>query len=156
MVEIVSATSPEDIERIRVLFRSYAASLDFSLCFQGFEEELASLPGSYAPPQGDLLLMLADGRPAGCVAFRPLADEICEMKRLYVDPAYRGRGLGRLAAEEAIERARRLGYRTMLLDTIGPRMAPAVALYGSLGFEFIEDYNSNPVPGATHMRLQLA
>jgi putative acetyltransferase len=146
-------TSAEEMEPVRVLFREYADSLDFDLCFQNFEQELADLPGPYAPPSGCLLLATVEGKPAGCVASKRLADGVCEMKRLSVRGRYRGTGLGRTLAERIIHEARNLGYRVMRLDTIPSVMGRAVALYRSLGFRDIPPYCLNPLPGAVFMEL---
>jgi GNAT superfamily N-acetyltransferase len=142
---------------VRELFVEYAGSLGFDLCFQGFDEELAALPGRYAEPAGCVLLA-RDGsapEPVGCVALRPLEDGACEMKRLYVRPAGRGRGIGRVLAEAVIEQARRAGYAGMRLDTIDPVMDAAVALYLQLGFVDIPPYTDNPIPGARYLQLTL-
>jgi GNAT superfamily N-acetyltransferase len=146
----VSATEMSEIDEIRTLFREYADSLPFALDFQGFDRELAELPGSYAPPRGALLLV----RGAGCVGLRPLDESTCEMKRLYVRPSARGGGIGRLLAEAAIVEARRLGYGRMRLDTT-PGMKTAQALYSELGFREIEPYRVNPIPGTRFLELQL-
>lgn len=132
----------------RELLLEYAASLDFDLCFQDFDRELLELPGAYAPPHGRLLLLLDDEHPAGCVALRPLDGAVCEMKRLYVRPGWRGRGLGRALAEEIVVRARQVGYRTMRLETVPSTMGAATALYRELGFREIAPYFRNAVPGA--------
>jgi ribosomal protein S18 acetylase RimI-like enzyme len=136
------------------LFQEYAASLDFALCFQGFTAELAGLPGSYAPPRGRLLLAWLDEQPAGCVALRPLGEETCEMKRLYVRPAARRSGLGRTLVERLIAEARDAGYRRLRLDTV-PSMAAAQRLYTALGFVEIAPYVQNPVSGARFLELRL-
>ena len=142
----------EDMPLARDLFREYAAELAIDLCFQSFEAELAGLPGAYAPPRGRLLIAECDGDPAGCVALRPLKSGICEMKRLWVRPAYRGSGLGRRLAEAVIAEAREIDYRTMRLHTLA-RLAPALALYRSLGFEEIGPYTANPIEGAIFMEI---
>jgi len=148
--------SSEEMEPVRVLFREYAGSLGFNLCFQSFDQELAELPGQYAPPLGCLLLATVEDKPAGCVGLKKLTDDVCEMKRLYVRSQYRGTGLGRTLAEQIIQEAQRLGYRTIRLDTIPSLMENAVALYRSLGFRDIPPYYFNPIAGALFMELQLS
>ncbi len=152
---IRGVTSADELEAVRRLFREYAESLGFDLCFQGFEQELAGLPGRYAPPSGCLLLATAGGEPAGCVALKRLADGVCEMKRLYVRGRQRGTGLGRLLAERVIGEAVRLGYQAIRLDTVPSVMGSAVGLYRALGFREIPAYCFNPVPGALFLELQL-
>ena len=147
---IIRPASLVDLDEIRVMLREYAAWLEVDLCFQNFEEELAGLPGDYAPPRGRLLF--AEG--AGCIALRPIEQEICEMKRLYVVPEYRGSGLGRRLALAIIEEARGIGYRNMRLDTM-PKMDGAQRLYASLGFRDIAPYRYNPEPGARFLELTL-
>ena len=148
------AESEADVDLVRELFREYAKGLEIDLCFQGFEEELAGLPGKYAPPRGGLWVADAEDGPAGCVALRPLGPGVCEMKRLYLRPAFRGTGLGRRLALHAIEAARTAGYAKIRLDTLAS-MASAAALYRSLGFRPIEAYYSNPVPGALYFEADL-
>ena len=153
---ITPARWPEDDATVRMLFRDYADGLGVDLSFQGFEAELASLPGRYAPPQGTILLARAgaDGRAAlGCVALRPTRQPgICEMKRLYVHPSGRGQRLGRRLAEAAIAAARGLTYRRMLLDTLD-FMHEARRLYASLGFRPVPPYYDNPLPGVVYLAL---
>jgi putative acetyltransferase len=155
MVTIVDATTAVDeVLMVRCLFEEYADSLGIDLCFQGFEQELAGLPGSYAPPQGRLLLAREDGQTAGCIALRPLEPGTCEMKRLYVRPAFRTHGIGRVLVDRLIQEARQAGYRHMRLDTL-PSMATALALYRRLGFREIAPYYKNPVAGAVFLELPL-
>jgi len=146
---VAAAQGPEDLAHIRDLFLEYARSLDFSLCFQGFDEELAALPGKYAPPEGALLLARVDGAVAGAVGLRPLGDGTCEMKRLYVRPEFRGTGAGRRLAERIVAIGGECGYRAMRLDTLAS-MEAARALYGSLGFREIPAYYDNPLCGALY------
>jgi putative acetyltransferase len=155
MLTIVPATTLRDVENVRALFREYEQSLGVDLCFQGFEQEVASLPGAYAPPPGRLLIALDDaGEAAGCVALRPLGADVCEMKRLYLRPTLRGKGAGRALTTRVIEEARGAGYRAMRLDTL-PMMKEAHALYESLGFRRIAPYYPNPVAGAIYMERLL-
>lgn len=153
---IQPAHSPNHWPAVRELFLEYARSLDFSLCFQGFDEELATLPGAYAPPGGGLWLAEARGQPAGCVALRPLGlPGTAEVKRLYVRPAARGCGLGRALAETAIRAARAAGHARLVLDTV-PAMAAAIALYRALGFTPIPPYTAQPPCGALAFELRLS
>lgn len=147
MSDIREVRFPQDRERVVGLFREYADSLGFDLCFQDFETELATLPGKYAPPGGRLLLACNGDHAVGCVALRPIDRERCEMKRLYVRPAMRGSGLGRTLAERICEEARAAGYRQICLDTL-PSMQAAVGLYTDLGFVPVAPYVFNPLPGA--------
>ncbi len=143
-----------ECDDVRALLREYAASLPFALDFQDFDRELADLPGAYAPPGGALLVAHVDGRVAGCVALRPLVDDACEMKRLFVLPLARGTGLGRRLAAEIVDEARRLGYARMRLDTT-PGMEKAQALYEELGFRETDAYTHNPVAGTRFLELEL-
>jgi ribosomal protein S18 acetylase RimI-like enzyme len=153
-VNIVPAMTLEALSDVRYLFLEYAASLGFDLGFQDFERELACLPGDYAPPEGCLFLALHGQETAGCVALRKLSVGLCEMKRLYVRPAYRGLRIGRTLAEAAVCEARHAGYARMRLDTV-PGMQRAQDLYRSLGFQEIEAYRYNPIPGTRYMELVL-
>jgi putative acetyltransferase len=154
LLSITEAFDGPDLMAVRELFQEYAASLGFSLCFQGFDQELAGLPGMYTPPEGRLLLAHRDGDTAGCVALRPSAPGTCEMKRLYVRPGHRASGLGRLLAERIIHEAGIAGYQRMRLDTL-PSMHAAIRLYRRLGFQPIAPYTTNPVEGAVFLELQL-
>lgn len=154
-IELIQATLPEHIEQARSLFLEYGSSLGFSLCFQSFDEELKSLPGAYGPPSGRLLLVRHAGHAAGCVALRKLEAGICEMKRLYVRPADRGMGLGRILVERVIEEARIIGYERMRLDTIASAMKDAIVLYRRMGFEEIASYSAIPIEHALWMELRL-
>lgn len=147
--------SPEQIAMIRELFLEYAKSLGFSLCFQGFDQELAALPGGYTPPTGRLTLATQGDETAGCVALHLLDAEHCEIKRLYVRPQFRGRGLGLHLAERIIADAHQIGYKYLRLDTVEPVMRTAVAMYRRLGFVEIAPYRPNPIQGALYMELQL-
>jgi GNAT superfamily N-acetyltransferase len=139
-MKLIQVKSDEEINETRQLFGEYAAWLGVDLCFQNFEQEVANLPGEYVPPSGRLYLAVENDQVAGCVAVRKIGADICEMKRLYVRPAFRGKGLGGTLAEKIIEAAREIGYARMRLDTLPRRMAPAVAMYRSLGFKTIEPY----------------
>ena len=154
-IDLIQATLPEHIEQARSLFLEYGSSLGFSLCFQSFDEELKGLPGAYGPPSGRLLLARSSGHAAGCTALRKLEAGICEMKRLYVRPADRGRGLGRLLVERIIAEARTIGYERMRLDTIQSAMRDAIALYRQMGFEEIAPYSAIPIEDALWMELRL-
>jgi len=145
----------EDLAAVRRLCRAYADWLAVDLCFQGFERELAELPGCYAPPAGRLLVARVAGEVVGCVGLRPLEPGACEMKRLWVEPGFAGRGLGRALAEAIIEAARTIGYRRMRLDTIPERMPAAQHLYAALGFREIPAYYHNPLPGVVMLELVL-
>ena len=154
MIDIQPADQPHDLDAVRRLFLEYAASLDVDLCFQGFDAELAELPGKYAAPHGRLLLAWNDGEAVGCAALRPLEAGDCEMKRVYVRPSARGEQLGRRLAERICAEARAAGYRRICLDTL-PSMGSAHALYRSLGFVPIAPYVFNPVAGTQYLALGL-
>ena len=152
---ITEARSPADVEAVHRLVLDYAAGLGFSLDFQGFEEEMATLPGKYAPPRGALFLARAGEAVVGTVGVRPIEPTIAEMKRLYVVPARRGTGLGRRLADAAIGFAREAGYAAMRLDTL-ETMGAAVALYRVRGFVEIPAYYVNPMPGVRYFELRLS
>ncbi|MFY7857868.1 MAG: GNAT family N-acetyltransferase [Rubrivivax sp.] len=157
-IEVTQALTPEHLRGAREIFLEYAATLPIDLGFQGFEAELASLPGPYAPPAGALLLAWVDGAIAGCGAMRPLpeadAPNACEMKRLYVRRAFRRFGLGRTLAQQLMDAARQYGYSAMLLDTLDT-MEAARELYASLGFVEVPPYYFNPLPGAHYLQAEL-
>ena len=154
-MHIFQAHSDDDIQRARTLFEEYASGVGISLCFQNFDRELENLPGDYAPPDGRLLLASENDQLAGCIALRKLGGSVCEIKRLFVRPAYRGKRLGKVLVESIIDEARKLGYTTMRLDTLPGRMDQAIALYHSIGFVEIGPYCENPVEGAKFMELDL-
>lgn len=155
MAELLHAQSRQDLADIAELFREYAAWLSVDVCTTNIEREVAGLPGPFGPPDGCLLLARQDGEPAGCVALRRFDDHTCEMKRLHVRPAYRGRGIGRALAVEIVAEARRLGYRKMRLDSIADRMTEAVSLYRTLGFREIPPYGDHPEGCTLFMELDL-
>ena len=153
---MMQAETAEAIAIARQLIEEYAAWLEFKLCFQGFEDEMRSLPGKYAPPAGRLLLALWDGKPAGVIALRPLDEPgLCEMKRLYVRPEFRGHGIGRLLAERVIREAVEIGYSRMRLDTVAGKMDSAIAMYRELGFKETDPYYQTPVGHTLFMELAL-
>jgi GNAT superfamily N-acetyltransferase len=154
IMDLHTANTPAEIDAARTLFKEYAAALGIDLAYQGFAEELANLPGAYAPPAGRLLIAWVDRTAAGCVALRPMSHEICEMKRLFVRPAYRGCGLGRRLAEAIIREAKQIGYVTMRLDTI-PSLDTATHLYESLGFIRRDAYYDTPVAETIFMERVL-
>jgi len=153
-VKIRSAHSPEALASVRALFEEYWAAFGFTSCFQGFDQELAALPGKYAPPKGRLLLASVHGEPAGCVALRPFDLTRGEIKRMYVRPRFRGHKLGEAMIRALTAEARGIGYKELIADTIPGTMATALAMYRRLGFEHIEPY-SNETPEAEHIRLRL-
>ncbi len=154
MLKIFETKTEEDIEFFRTLLKEYVDSLGIDLSFQNFEEELVNLPGCYARPEGCILLAEYDRKIAGCVAFKKLSDGICEGKRLYVKPQFRGLEIGRKLMESLIAEARKMGYRHMRGDTLAS-MKTAQALYASLGFKEIEPYTYNPIEGAIFLELKL-
>lgn len=154
MLRIAEIEREKDLNEVKNLFGDYASSLEITLDFQNFDQELAHLPGDYAPPDGSLLIASWRGEVAGCVALRKFANGICEMKRLYTRPQFRGLGIGRALCEALIVRARGIGYERMRLDTL-PSMETARGLYASLGFKEIEPYRYNPIEGAHFMELVL-
>ena len=151
---IAPAQGTTDIETVRALFREYQAHLGVDLCFQSFEQELAALPGDYAPPAGRLLLARWDGAVAGCIAMRSLGEGNCEMKRLFVRPAFHGKRIGWELAQRIVAEARDAGYQRMRLDTL-PQMQKAQQLYEALGFRDIAPYRANPISGARYMEKAL-
>lgn len=155
-IRLLTHTDGLDLEHVRVLFQEYQDDIGIDLCFQGFTEELATLPGAYAPPLGALVVATVDGEPAGCCALRPLLDSdhgnAAEMKRLYVRRVFRGFGLGRQLAEQIVLLAQQAGYDSILLDTLRD-MEAARALYQELGFVEIPPYYHNPLPGAHYLKL---
>jgi putative acetyltransferase len=169
-LSFLQAKTPAQIAQARELFLEYAQSLGFSLCFQNFDKELAELPGNYAPPEGRLLLAEYEGQIAGCVALRKIEPSkiepskpgtskpestVCEMKRLYLRPQFRGKGLGRALTDRIMAEARQIGYRSMRLDTVEPVMKDAVAMYRRIGFQEVAPYCANPIAGALYMELKL-
>lgn len=153
-IAVVEANTERRLAAFKELLAEYAASLRIDLCFQNFDEELSSLPGRYAPPEGGMWLALRADKVMGCIALRRWEDGVCEMKRLFVRPEYRGQGVGRLLAQKTIEEACALGYSKMRLDTV-ESMSEARKLYASLGFAEIEAYTHNPIEGARYMELSL-
>ncbi len=153
--QVRPARVPEDLKLVRTLFEEYAASLGFDLSFQDFDKEVAGLPGDYAAPGGVILLASEEDLVQGCVALRPMGTGLCEMKRLFVRPGFRGRAVGRGLAQAVIAHAIEKGYQKMRLDTV-PAMTEAIALYRSLGFRSIEPYRANPVPGALFFEKDLS
>ena len=156
MTEIIQAQTVTELGAVRDLFVEYAQSLGFSLCFQGFDKELAHLPGDYSPPRGRLQLALVDGQPAGCVGLHAFSGDIAEIKRLYVRPEFRGHRLGRQLADKVIAEAKKIGYTRLRLDTIEEKMRTAVAMYRAMGFREIPPYRENPIPSALYMELDLS
>ena len=155
MTEITPASTAKQVEEARSLFREYEAWLGMSLCFQSFEEEVAGLPGKYAPPGGRLYIAYVDGEPAGCIALREIAPGVCEMKRLFLRESARGLGLGVQLIEQVISDAREIGYAKMRLDTYPPKMGRAVSLYEAHGFYEIPPYYDNPHAGVLYMEKTL-
>ena len=152
-MRIAEAIWPFDTETVVALFREYSESIDADICFQGFEQELASLPGKYASPLGCVLLAYSEDVLVGCAALRPLTEATCEMKRVYVRPNFRGLGWGRTLALALIERAATAGYQSMRLDTLATMVA-AQKMYLSLGFKPSDSYYNNPLPGTIYMELE--
>lgn len=155
MYEILPADNAELMEEVRRLFLDYEKWLNVDLCFQGFEKEVNSLPGKYAPPEGRLYIVKMDGKYIGCIALRKIDDGICEMKRLYLTEDARGKGIGNKLIELIIQDAKNIGYKKMRLDTIKEKMPKAVSLYESHGFHKIEQYYNNPNPHTLFMELDL-
>jgi putative acetyltransferase len=155
-MDLIQASSTEEIQQARLLFEEYASWVEISLCFQNFDNEVANLPGDYAPPSGRLFLAVDGDDAMGCVALRKIDEGIGEMKRLYVRPEFRGRGLGRTLTEKLIADAKLIGYTSLRLDTLPGKMDQAIAMYRTFGFKEIAPYYRNPVEGATFMELVLS
>lgn len=155
-MQLIQAQSPAEIRSARELFAEYASLVEISLCFQNFDKEVAELPGGYAPPSGRLFLAVDGEQVMGCVALRKIGEGVGEMKRLYVRPEFRGRGLGRTLTEKLIAEAKQIGYARLRLDTLPGKMDQAIAMYRSFGFQEIAPYYKNPVAGATFMELVLS
>lgn len=153
-LRITQAETPAEIETAQSLFREYQQELGIDLCFQNFDAELSGLPGKYACPEGRLLIAWKGDEAIGCVAVRPFDGEVCELKRLFLRPAARGMGAGRLLTETALQEARQAGYRRIRLDTL-PQMGAAIRLYRDLGFQEIGAYTTNPVAGALFLEKPL-
>lgn len=154
-VKLGKPQSEAEIHAVKALFEEYARSLNFSLCFQDFDQEMATFPAKYAAPEGALLLATVDGQPAGAVALWQQSPGICEMKRLYVRPDFRGHELGRKLAEAIVAEGKAMGYRAMRLDTLKDSMGTAHAMYLKMGFRDVEPYYENPMPNACYMELAL-
>jgi ribosomal protein S18 acetylase RimI-like enzyme len=153
-MRIREASPEKDIDAVRALFLEYGESLGFDLCFQEFDRELEELPGEYSSPHGRILVAEEGGKLAGCVALRDLGGDVCEMKRLYVRPRFRGKGIGRMLAGEIVRISRLEGYEKMRLDTLDS-METALKLYRSMGFREIEPYRFNPIVGAVFLEADL-
>jgi putative acetyltransferase len=154
-MQLIQATTEEQIETARELFKEYAASLAIDMCFQSFDQELQTLPGKYAPPDGRLLLAYVDDELIGCIALRKLDNRTCEMKRLFLRPNYRGKGYGRTMIENLIEQARDIGYQRMWLDSLPGKMDAAISLYREFGFKDIPAYYENPLEGVVYLERSL-
>lgn len=154
-LQISHIRNDEDVVTVREMFREYEDKMGLDLCFQGFEAELASLPGNYAEPNGRLLIATSDGQVAGCVALKKVDQETCEMKRLYVREEFRGQGIGMALIERLIKDSREIGYKRLRLDTFPPIMGKAVELYRSYGFREIDPYTTDPHPDLLFMELTL-
>jgi ribosomal protein S18 acetylase RimI-like enzyme len=154
MIDIIQAHTTQDILTAKTLFQEYSESLGFDLGFQNFDEELANFPGQYSPPAGRLYLARYHDQPVGCVGLRKFEKSVCEMKRLYVKPDFRGKQAGRELAKAVIKAAKTIGYEYIRLDTL-PSMESANTLYRSLGFKPMGPYRYNPFDGAVFMELNL-
>jgi GNAT superfamily N-acetyltransferase len=154
MIDIIEAKTPKHIDQVRLLFREYEEWLNVDLCFQDFEQELADLPGKYAAPSGCIFLAFENDRAAGCVAVRPIEHDLCEMKRLFIRPEFRNKGLGNTLVKMIIEKAKDIGYRQMRLDTLNT-LEGAMHLYEKFGFKQIEPYYHNPLQGTIFWELEI-
>jgi ribosomal protein S18 acetylase RimI-like enzyme len=154
-MKLIQATTEEQINVARDLFKEYAAALAIDMCFQGFEQELKGLPGKYAPPDGRLLLAYSDDELVGCIALRKFDERICEMKRLFIRPGSRGKGHGRTMIDELIGEAKSIGYDRMRLDTLPGKMDAAISLYRQFGFKEIPAYYDNPLESVLYLERTL-
>jgi len=150
-MQLIQATTEEQIDTARELFKEYAAELAIDMCFQNFDQELKTLPGKYAQPDGRLLLAYADENLVGCIALRKLDNRTCEMKRLFLRPAFRGKGYGRQMIDKLLEAAREIGYERMWLDSLPGKMDSAIALYRERGFKEIPAYYDNPLEDVVYL-----
>ena len=153
MISYKISKSQKDFEKAKELFIEYKNSLNLDLCFQKFHEEISDLPSQYSEPSGCIILCYENKKPTGCIALRKFEGDTCEMKRLYLRPEARGKGIGRVLANKIIEKAKELGYKKMQLDTL-ETMKEAIALYKSMGFKVIAPYRFNPLDGVVYMELE--
>lgn len=155
MAYLRQASTPDEVDTARGLFREYETWFGISLCFQNFDDEVAALPGKYAPPEGRLYIAFDDDEALGCIALRKIEDGVCEMKRLFLRESSRGKGVGKMLIEKVLEDAAEMGYRLMRLDTYPPKMGKAVDLYKAYGFYEIPSYYNNPHDDVLYMEKKL-